>query len=336
MQSDKSAGFSLISLALFLMVIGVSLSTLTLLWPNLESVGREKSVAALRADRNALLGFVAAQARLPEAGEIATRLPRPLDGFLNPIQYAHDAALTAPNAICAATTTRLAVDKQANIAFTLWSHGRNGRVNQVDGQPDKRPGAIEVATPIPNPPFDNGGTPDDITDDLDDLLEFMSLDALRAVAGCQEREGFEGLSVVVDRLPAGFEESVYGSVTFFAHQGIPPYRWCVESRALAAGGALKDKLRFDPDGMVGAGCDGPWSSEPRPTLTLRGDAPFVPGDGAAWGRRHPLRIHLEDGSGARAQRLFELVVLSLETPGAVKLNVTPRLSHPPASPTEQR
>ncbi|MBF0263429.1 MAG: hypothetical protein HQL97_16510, partial [Magnetococcales bacterium] len=334
MRRQPSAGFSLISLALFLMVIGVSLSTLTLLWPNLESVGREKSVAALRADRNALLGFVAAQARLPDAGELATLLPRPLDGFLNPIQYAHDAALTTPNAICAVTTTRLAVEERGNIAFALWSHGRNGRVNQIEGEPDKRPGAVKVATRLANPPFDTGGTPDDITDDLDDLLEFASLDALRAVAGCLERADGEGLSVVVDRLPAGFEERAYGSVTFSAQGGTPPHRWCVESRALASGGALRAKLRFDPDGVIpdGDGCDGPWASAPGSTLTLRGGAPFVPGDGAAWGRRHPLRIHLEDGVGQRTQRLFELVVLSLETPGAVKLNVTPPLAKPPAPP----
>ncbi|MEO5347362.1 MAG: hypothetical protein H7834_13450 [Magnetococcus sp. YQC-9] len=330
---SKADGFSLISLALLLMVLGVGLSTLTLLWPNLESVGREKSIAALRADRNALLGFVAAWAQLPDATGIASLLPRPVDGFLNPIQYAHDARLTQPQAVCQLITTHLTVEERGNVALALWSHGRNGRVNLSNGQPDKRSGAIEQPTRFANPPFDARGTPDEITDDLDDLLEFVTLETLQAVAGCQDPESADGLAVVVDRLPIGFEEQTYGTVTFTARGGQPPYRWCVESTALMPGGALTGKITLAHEGVVqaAAGCAATRfvEGEADATLRLQGVAPFAPGDGSATGRRHGLRVWLEDGTGQRAERLFELQILSLEEPGAIRLLNTPRLSKPP-------
>ncbi|MBF0341487.1 MAG: hypothetical protein HQL95_11085 [Magnetococcales bacterium] len=336
MKGERSAGFSLISMALFLMLLGVALSTLMLLIPDMETLAKEKTVAHLRADRNALLGHAASRGRLPESEQFASVVPHHLDGYLNPIQYAYDSRLTGEHSICSVAEARLSVAEQSGVALVIWSHGHNGRVNQTNGTPDKRSGPAAQSTMMPHPAYSNRGTPDDITDDLDDLLVWVTLDELRQQAGCGERGESAGLpEIVVDGVPVGFEGQSYGPLTFAVQGGIPggEWSWCVESDALVSKGALHGRLVLSQGNVtVPGGCGNSFASTLDATLTLTGKTPFAAGDGSFAGRSYDLRVFARDGSGLMLNRAFQLTVRSLQNGGdpaaGVKLSGSSRISPP--------
>ncbi|MBF0627877.1 MAG: hypothetical protein HQL91_06625 [Magnetococcales bacterium] len=334
-----TAGFSLIGLALMLMVLGVTLSTtLLFLLPDLERNARAKTVAHLRADKNALIGYALAHGHLPAPEQFDTVVPQALDGYQNPIQYAVDERLTARQALCRHDTTRLAVEERHNVALVIWSPGRNGRINQVAAQPDKIPGRVATATRIPNPPYSAQGTPDDSSDDLDDLLAWVTLDELRSRTGCEKAEE-PILTIATDGMPIGFEGQRYGTVTFSAWEGgdSTAVQWCVESAALMKDGPWYDHLRFTPPEAVTVRADGQcrtpesFTTSAVPVLHLTGSAPFDAGDGQG-GKSYPLRLFLQDQTGRSVNRLFRMTIkpalASGETP--VRLTGSSRLSSAPA------
>ncbi|NGZ06430.1 MAG: hypothetical protein G8237_08740 [Magnetococcales bacterium] len=335
MQLERSAGFSLIGMALFLTVLGVVISTaLILLLPDLERVGRMVTVANLRADKNALLGFAARQRRLPDVSEFATLVPNSLDGYRNPIQYAYDGRLTGRDALCGFSDTLMAVADQGNVAFVIWSSGRNGRVNRLSsGEPDKRSGVVEGVVRFPNPPFSNQNTPDDSSDDWDDLLEWVTLDVLQQRAGCPDGER---LGIAVDGVPVGFEGERFGSVTLTALGGSGTgYQWCVESSAMVLGGALHHDLVVVAPGdvpVVAVGmCTSGLASRDSSVLTLAGDSELDRDDGMPAGKRYDVRLFLKDSVGNQAVRLLQWIVKKSVTDHGdpeVKLSGSGRLSRP--------
>ncbi|MBF0427622.1 MAG: hypothetical protein HQL94_01755 [Magnetococcales bacterium] len=188
-MKNNGAGFSLIGLSMLMIVLGIGLSTtLMFLVPAMERTSREKSVAILKADRNALIGFASAKGRLPEAREYlsdsgATVVPSLVDGYHNRIHYIYDKGLSTPGSVCARSTANLSICPNAtecpqsgailNVAFALWSDGSNGMVNGGLAAPDK----TEATRNIPHPRYLHG-------DNLDDLLEWVTLDELQQRVGC--------------------------------------------------------------------------------------------------------------------------------------------------------
>ncbi|MBF0190024.1 MAG: DUF1566 domain-containing protein [Magnetococcales bacterium] len=314
MNTEKSAGFSLVGMALFMMVVAIGVSTLSLMAPNIETIGREKTVAALRANKSALIGYATANGRLPNATEFGSVVPNPLDGYQNTIQYAFDSRLVTTGAVCATPSAYLSVDSLSSVALVIWSQGRNGQVNNATTTPDKSAGAMAASTTFPNSVYSNNGTPNDITDDTDDLLEWVTLDELKKYFGCQDLEASTTLFMVANALPVGFELETYGTFTFTAQGGSGSgYQWCVESSAIASG-LLNGDLSFASPAsvaVVGSGaCGSAFVSDSSTTLTMTAASEFDLGDGSATGTSHEIRIYLKDGVGNSVNRLFPLTVRS--------------------------
>ncbi|MEO5333480.1 MAG: DUF1566 domain-containing protein [Magnetococcus sp. YQC-5] len=295
------AGFSLIGLALLLFLIGIGISTLTLLTPNLETSSREKTVSALKADKKALTGFAASKGRLPPFGTFTFEnvIPSFHDGYQNLVRYSYDSRLTSADGICNNKTTWIQVDGLANVALVIWSQGRNGAVTAGKNRTE---GAIGASLVMSTPAAD-------VADD--DLLEWVTLEELQKAAGCGELGST--LEIVTAGVPYGTVPNIYGTASFKARGGSGSgYLWCVESDAIASG-VLQGKLQFDVGSLtVGASgtCVLPAYSNGTPgdTLTLSGAAPLQFSDGHQAGIQYPLRIVLQDGTGNRANRAFLLVV----------------------------
>lgn len=178
-KRHSNGGFSLIGLALSMIVLGVILSTLMLLTPNMETVVREKTANILAANRNALIGYVGSFGKVPQYDpahggiDYERIIPNLLDGYRNTTGYLYDARLAQADVLCQTTTTSTVVSVAgrglttvANVAFVIWSNGDNG---VVDG--GQSSGPKSVLTPV--------------TIALDDILVWATLDELKSVA-CQE------------------------------------------------------------------------------------------------------------------------------------------------------
>ncbi|WP_130472449.1 DUF1566 domain-containing protein, partial [Candidatus Magnetaquicoccus inordinatus] len=298
MEFKKSAGFSLVGLAMIMILIGVGLSILPLLSPNLETIGREQTVSILHANKNAVMGYAMANGQLPSLADYPKVVPSLKDGYQNPTGYAFDSRLMSSKAICATPLTppfKITVDTLGNtvaVAFVIWSKGRNGVVNATP-PPIKVEGSIATDnTLFPNPPP---------SPNVDDLLEWVTLDELKKNVGCEGLESKSTLNIVADALPVGRVNESYPDVKFTPLGGSGSgYQWCVETDSST------NKLSFPPTVPIIANCTG--------AIFTAGDslimniAPPGPEDISFDG--HPIRLFLQDGYGNAVNRLFKWVVLA--------------------------
>ncbi|MBF0125940.1 MAG: DUF1566 domain-containing protein [Magnetococcales bacterium] len=298
MNKTKSAGFGLIGLVFVMIILGIGLSTLSFLLPDMEAVSREATDAALKADKQALIGYAIVQKKLPDSSGYLNVLPQQQDGYKNTILYAYDSRLTTASAICATPSTYITIGTVTNVAFVIWSIGRDGAVNGGTTNPDKTAGVKSAATTIPYT------TP---SSTMDDMLEWVTLDELRKNVGCEELKGSSNLNFIVDGLTAGRVGEQYSSiVNFTAKNGSEStYQWCVESSEIASG-ALSDNFIFSLTTPIVAdgGCSGLNLSTAGSPLVLSGNAVFNYLDIGT----HSFRVFLQDSIANKTNRLFNLIV----------------------------
>ncbi|MEO5377074.1 MAG: DUF1566 domain-containing protein [Magnetococcus sp. DMHC-6] len=327
-MNKGSAGFGLIGLAMTMIILTIFLSTLLLLAPNMETVAREKTVTLLKANKQALIGYAITNGRLPVSADYGSVVPSLTDGYHNNTYYAFDSRLTATNGICANPSTYISIDTLPNhvVAFVIWSNGRNGVINPTP-TPIKTAGAQVTDVTIYNSSYSVGSLPNDSSDDIDDILEWVTLDELKKFVGCEE---IESLNIVSQNFPIGRQDSFYSTADLFANKGISPYAWCIEmDSAPMTPMTLLDKLIFQttgslpnniiPDNTNSSYCSilGNFVQDGGDkNLNISGNAiPFEYSDINYSG--HKIKIFLKDDIGNNVNRLFKLIVKGLQ--GAIQL-----------------
>ncbi|MBF0371322.1 MAG: type II secretion system protein [Magnetococcales bacterium] len=177
---SNQSGFSLVGMALAMILLGIVVSTVGYLFPRYADFLREKNTQHLQADLQALIGFAATHGQLPPTQingipqTYTNVIPQPRDAYNAPIHYLYDPQLSHPGSLCAASSTPIRVINQAtveNVAFVLWSSGYDGRMHPVKGT-----GAVATeGETIVIPTYAQG---------RDDGVLWATLERLQAAAHC--------------------------------------------------------------------------------------------------------------------------------------------------------
>ena len=225
-------GFSLVEMAIVLVIVGLLLGLGTaLIGPLTERAQLSQTRDITRTAYESLLGFVASNKRLPatlaELGISST------DPYGRQLVYQRPDALTVTGVnICTTSAPFLTINDSSsgalqarnNVAFLLFSEGRNRANNTGAASP------YTINVPGAN--------------DYDDVVLFADIDRLR-------NQICTSFRVTTEALPLGTEEVAYPASTLEATDGTLPYNWSVTAGALppgltlAAGGAISGTATSD-------------------------------------------------------------------------------------------
>ena len=230
-KGDK--GFTLIEIAIVLVIIGIMVSAgASMIGPLTKRVKYTETKQGIDAALEAVIGEGAANDAIPTVAAFPTVVSTFRDSWGQNILYVPDPNLVTgglgicgrstttisinicPDAACAAPTTIL------NVAFLIASVGGNYNIQ------------TRVASPINV--YDRGipGIDDNLTDmnraePYDDVVRWVTLNELRIKAGCIGPQ----LRIINTVLPGG-KNGIGYNATIFPDGGIPfaggQYRWCIQ------------------------------------------------------------------------------------------------------------
>lgn len=238
-----TSGFTLVEMAIVMVVVGLLLGTgMSLIGPLTDRAKTSEGREALNVATTSIAAFAATNNRIPAATEFAGVAHKATDPWQGAYQYIAASPLTsgAPP-LCGYRSTQLTVNVcndaacssptvVSNVAFVIVSRGAN-RNNQTAGSQ-----IVTTVTTVRVYPagigidgYSGGGDPSTPTDEYDDIVSWVTLDELRAKAGCQGPP----LKLLNNDLPPATVGSAYAA-TFTADGGVPftapnLYRWCVQT-----------------------------------------------------------------------------------------------------------
>jgi prepilin-type N-terminal cleavage/methylation domain-containing protein len=260
---SKHDGFSLIELAIVLVILGLLLGMGTGLIGMLTKRAKlHETRGIIDAGIESLISYGASNNSLPDTVTFSTVVRNPNDVWGKSLYYITDDDLTDSTygGICGRKTTQLQLlncpstgcgtptNTISNVALIIISGSAN--FNNQTSIPVTNP--VTTSTDINH--YNQGLQVDDYTTDMnrtepyDDVVKWITLDELRIKAGCDVPH----LNIVNNELPYGFESSTY-TATIFGDGGVPYasggiYKWCREQSAITG-------LTFTPD-ILSTDCSG--------------------------------------------------------------------------------
>lgn len=283
-------GFTLIELAMVLIVIGILISLgVSLVGPLTKRSKYIETKDMLSGDVGALISFASYQKRLPTAAEFPTSVRAPNDSWTKALLYIPDASLTAITApstetICNRKMTGLTVCQDAactvatnvpNVAFVIGSGADNYNIQTgtlTGGVCPAGQTCVRVY-PIDTLNIDDYAADFTRTESYDDIVSWVTLDELRTKTGCVGSP----LVLLNNELPFGFRCSQYSS-GITASGGVPfgavnKYRWCLQ-------GTIPGGLTLAPN-VVSADCsalaEASWGQADQFSLSASADALYQTG-----------------------------------------------------------
>ncbi len=198
----QAKGFTLIELAIVLIVIGIVVGLgIPMIGTLVKKQKLNVSRDVARAAKEAVSGFAVKNKRLPTSAEFPT-IVRNLDAWRNTLVYYPDSNLTSGDACCSSATGFTVTDEgtdKDSIAFIVYSLGADNTddtSNSGNGQP----------------PF----TISEQSNDYDDIPHYVSIEELKSnVLSC------EGMGIVTSSLPSAEEDSPY-TTTLTSRGGCSP------------------------------------------------------------------------------------------------------------------
>jgi len=249
-------GFTIIEVAIVLVIIGLIVGFgASLVGPLTIRAKRTETKETLKAAKESIVGFAAANGRIPVWGdnisdtiavdEFCEVVTNRRDAFTQPLYYfpanANNQLQTA-GTICGRKTTNLTVcrdpactSRVSSVAFVVATGSENvnpqiGIVTCPAGLPageicigvyDTGEPAIDNCTTAANcPNYDAAVNRLNRAEEYDDIAEWVTLNELKVKTGCQGPP----LRIVNNELPPGRENDFY-SVTIYPDGGVPSYTW---------------------------------------------------------------------------------------------------------------
>ncbi len=320
----RKEGFTLIELAMVLVVIGIVITIgVGLIGPLTKRMRVNESKDIVNAALESVNSWASGNKRLPTPppGEFSTVVKTPTDAFTKDLLYIVDANLTTipsgvTDAICGRKTTSYTVCRDAscpiatnipNVAFAVVSGAENyniqtgtiagGTGNCPLGQTCIR--VYEVGTQN----IDDYASDISRQEDYDDIVKWVTLDELRTKVGCQGAQ----LKIANNELSPAFRCSNYAA-TIYAEGGIPftsggNYQWCVTA-------AVPSGLKFNCNGTLNtsATCSlaaGTWNQ--CNNLSIEDDT-GISGFGPNVTGSYNLSIYARDNNTNLTQKSFVLTV----------------------------
>ncbi len=209
----RDRGFTLIEIAMVLVVIGILLTIGAGLVGILTKKAKfNESREIVKAVYESILGYVATNKKLPD--NLSNLSVKTTDPYGNTIQYYRAQELTLNN-LCVTLGTYLTVTDNTvsppsvknNVAFIIFSMGENGTNNTGTG-----PFTINEYG----------------VNDFDDIALYADIDSLR-------KQVCTSFIITTESLPSGTEEFTYPSTTLEATDGTIPYSWSIISGNLPPG-----------------------------------------------------------------------------------------------------
>ncbi len=220
----RDRGFTLIEIAMVLVVIGILLTIGAGLVSILSKKAKfNESREIVKAAREAVIGYAVKNGTLPSTLEDAGA--KKLDAWTKDLQYSRANELTSGD-VCGVNTTTMNVrectntncstyNEKSNIAFVVYSTGFD-----ADGActGSSSPFYVREQDMGYNSPCTY--TPTNPQFNYDDIVAYASLDEIRSLRGCPQPLQITSPS----SLPQGEEDSFY-SYSMQAIGGKPPYTW---------------------------------------------------------------------------------------------------------------
>ncbi|WP_265823295.1 type II secretion system protein [Geovibrio ferrireducens] len=238
-------GFTLIELAIVLVIIGFALASgSSLLALAVKKKTAETDSARLVSAKNSLFSYSGFNGVLPAQEGFAPAVPYSSDFGGRPVVYIYDEALTSGDAVCRKKTARLEIRQCRNFGCTEYTQVKNIAFVTVSGGANAniQTGADEagiIRIYVQGDAADDWAADGTRAEGYDDISEWVTLGELQARSGCSASR----LRILNNELPQARTGRSY-SAKFFADGGVPlesggRYRWCLDALALKASGALE-------------------------------------------------------------------------------------------------
>ncbi|MGE4496781.1 MAG: type II secretion system protein [Deferribacterales bacterium] len=244
MCSEKR-GFTLIELAIVLVIIGFALASgSSLLALAVKKKTAETDSARLVSAKNSLFSYTGINGALPAGDGFAPAVPYSSDFGGRSVAYIYDESLTSGDAVCRKRTASIEIRQCRNMGCTDYSAVRNIAFVTVSGGANAniqtgKDGAGIVRIYSQGDNADDWPADGTRTEGYDDIAEWVTLGELQARSGCSGNS----LKILNNELPQGYAGRAYGA-KLFADGGIPlesggRYRWCLDALPLKTSGGLE-------------------------------------------------------------------------------------------------
>ncbi len=244
----NSRGFSLVEMALVLVVVGIVIGIgAGMIGPLTTMSKTRESREILESDIASVSSWSASNNRLPTFTPTppdTTRFDQivrsPVDSWGRPLMYLYDANLApsgsnvpTKDTICGRKTTAISITDTTviptvttnNVAFVIISQGEDALTQTTLN-------GILNGVALNGVIAGSGAATGTITRDptISDIIRWITLDELRSKVGCQGAQ----LRIVNNELPPATVASIYPNITLSIDGGATAastYRWCIESIA---------------------------------------------------------------------------------------------------------
>jgi len=293
-------GFTLIELAIVLAVVGVmsvgGVIAVTKAFENTKFISSRSQIESIVKE---IAEFSAQGQYIPDTASLSDVVYPLNDSFEKPVLYIPSPALTSPDSICNATATGLSINECANAACTSVTDTItnaafaviSGSVNKNIQADDSNPSVIEIYSE--DVTVDGHPADVDNSEKYDDIIGWLTLDALKVSAGCYGSP----IKIIDSKIPKAYFESSY-DYDIFADGGSGAYQWCVES----SDSAVRNLFSFDGTSLQ-SDCTGNYTAGGQSvnisSADLTGTLPET----------SKVKVYLQDSNGAQAVREYSLNII---------------------------
>lgn len=240
--NSNQKGLTLVEVAIVLVIFGLLIGLgASLIGPLTKRAKINETKERLNANVESIISWAAGNKRLPNTTEFVSIIRNQNDVWGKQFQFIVDSDLVQPpsgteHKICDRRTTKITLrvyqdannyQDITNVAFIMLSSGENYN-NQTSGTQLINT-ATTIMIPYPDAPnIDNYSADINRPEPYDDIIKWITLDELRAKAGCQGAQ----IRILNNELPYGYVGSQY-STTIYPQGGVTftsggKYRWCRE------------------------------------------------------------------------------------------------------------